>query len=46
MDVRGHEYEAEDVIQRMRAPIEGFIVAQGYRMMLNMIRNYINNKID
>jgi hypothetical protein len=45
-DVRRLGFEAEDIIRRLFAPNERVIVAQGYRMMLNEIRNHIKNRIE
>jgi hypothetical protein len=46
MDVRRLGFEAEDIINRLVAPTEGSVVAHGFKIMLNDIRNYMNNKID
>jgi hypothetical protein len=46
MDIRRLGYEADDIIQKVIAPTERFVIAQRCRMMLNEIKNYFNNKID
>jgi hypothetical protein len=46
MDIRRFGSEAGEIIQKVRAPKEGFVITEGYKMMLNKIKNYVNNKID